>query len=124
MFDLRTLSQGSFVQKLIPAGIYQSVVTKVQWREDYVKDTVFEVFYDLTSKDGKCYTHSELFENTKKNKRTREFIEYLEDHEIFYAEDFVGCREELDIRKAMKRGKTYSSICDRVFLGRQEDTTS
>lgn len=117
MFDLRSFDRTNIrATKMIPVGTYQSVVTKVQWRDDYREDTVFEVFYDLTSEDGKLYKHRELFENKGSNRRTREFVSYLLDNGIYHVEDFKGHHEEIEIRKDMKHGRTFSSICERKFL--------
>jgi hypothetical protein len=117
MFDLRNFNHSNVrATKMIPVGSYQSVVTNVQWRDDYRAETVFEISYELTSADGKKYQHSEIFENKTGNHRTREFFEYLVENGIYRIEDFEGHQEELEIRKDMKRGKTFSSICERKFL--------
>ena len=117
MFDLRNFNPSNIrATKMIPVGTYQSVVTKVQWRDDYRENTVFEIFYDLTAADGKSYKHSEIFENKGGNRRTREFVSYLLDNGIYHIEEFEGHQEEIEVRKDMKRGKTFSSICERKFL--------
>lgn len=100
----------------IPPAIYPSTVVKVECDDRY-KDGAYIITYELLGKK-KTYTHQECFVNNLRFERTRTFYQYLDDNGIEYVEDFVGCREEVDLRWNFSHtGKRELTITDRKFFG-------
>ena len=78
--------------------------------------------YLRTRRRKKSYTFKERFVINERFKRTREFCDYLNDHGIENAEDFVGCREELDLKwQFTNTGRKELTIDNRVFLGFEDN---
>ena len=102
----------------VSPGTYSSIVTNAEWDQEYVEGTAFRVEYSLTDSVGNTYEYSEIFFNTERNQRTANFLAYLCDHGIS-TEDIsglVGVKEELDIRKAPRQGRSLLTIVEREFV--------
>ena len=103
--------------KLVP-GYYESIVTDVVWDDGYVEGTAFRVEYRLKDAEGNSFDYKEIFYNTSRNKRTAEFLQYLNEQGINVDDigAFVGKKERLNIRKAPRQGSALLTIASREFL--------
>ena len=79
-----------------PPGVYDAKVVKVEFDNRY-KDGAIIVTYELVG-EKKSYTFKERFVINERFKRSREFSDYLDNLGIEDVEDYVGCREELDLK--------------------------
>ena len=100
----------------VPPGVYESIVTSVAYADEYVDGEAIDVRYLLTAADGSEFEHKEIFYNTLKNRRTREFFEYLEEIGIpdDALEEFVGTKEKLVLKRSTQ-GR-YLTIESREFI--------
>ena len=103
--------------KLKP-GVYDSIVVSADFAPEYESGKAVLIVYELTSEDGSKYSYKEIF-FVNNNDRTMRFEEYLELNGIDPAdiEQFVGCREKLDIRKST-RGRNLMTIDNREFVSK------
>ena len=102
----------------VTPGTYSSVVTSAEWDPEYVDGTAFRIEYSLTDPDGNTYEYSEIFFNTARNRRTEEFLEYLNNNGISLDDisSLVGVKEELEIKKAPRQGRSLLTITKREFV--------
>ena len=103
--------------KLKP-GVYDSVVVSADFAPEYESGKAVMIVYELTSEDGSEYSYKEIF-FVNNNDRTMRFEKYLCQNGIDPAdiEQFVGCREKLDIRKSTK-GRNLMTIDNREFVSK------
>ena len=102
----------------VTPGTYNSTITRAEWDSEYIDGTAFRVEYTLTDSDGKEYVYSEIFFNTERNRRTAEFLDYMESNGIT-ADDFgnlIGVKEQLVIKKAPRQGRSLLTIVEREFV--------
>lgn len=101
-------------KKLLPIGDFDGLVTNVDWAEEYRKNSMVRISYQLTDATGKQYSYSELFRISPPTDRTREFSSYLEENGITDWTDFTGCHEKLTIKRDTKG--QFRTIDEREFI--------
>ena len=120
MLDLSKRKKISQKNKIKPAQ-YPSVVKAVEETDGYIEGTSVTIRYILTDCNGKKLEYSELFHITERNKRTCDFLDYLEENGIEDLADFVGCQEMLTLAKDGTRNGLIR-ICEREFLDKEVDS--
>ena len=102
----------------VSPGTYSSIVTNAEWDQEYVEGTAFRVEYSLTDSVGNTYEYSEIFFNTARNRRTEEFLEYMQNNGISLDDigNLVGVKEQLVIKKAPRQGRSLLTITAREFV--------
>lgn len=103
-------------KNLIPSGEYTSVVVSVEWNDEYDVEEVLDVVYEVTDATGKTYQLKERFYNDDYNDRTAEFDEYLKSNGIRRYDDFIGCTEEILVKKKLVHHSPMSSIVERKMI--------
>lgn len=87
----------------IPVGQYSSVVTAIEYDENYADQEALKVYYKLTTDDGASFDYTEVFYNDVANQRTSQFFDYLSTAGIQEREDglpeLVGFAETLTLKR-------------------------
>lgn len=116
MLDLSKRNRGKDGKKLLPDGVYDSVVVDVKWSDRYDAEEAYEATYELTSEDGHVYRHREIFKTDERNKRTAAFEDYLANNGITNLSDFKGKHEKLTIQRVKVGSREFANIVDREFV--------
>ena len=122
MIDLRSLKNApSKARKnYLRPGTYHSEVLYADWSDAYVAKAAFEIKYRLTDAAGAEFTYGEVF-FAKGNNRTDEFLDYLLANGLEEISEFVGCTEELVLKKDVRDNKARLRITERKLLGYPTD---
>ncbi|MBE7041053.1 MAG: hypothetical protein E7400_03700 [Ruminococcaceae bacterium] len=114
----KSFTKGSSSNNRLKPGSYNSVVKKVEFRDDYDAQTGLQLFYELTDEDGRTYEFKELFFNVPGNPRTEALGEYLEAAGIDTDDvrNWVGLRETLTIKWNIKGTNQFLTIVERKVL--------
>ena len=116
MINIKKRRSYAKAKKQILPGTYNSVVTNVDWANQYGEQEAFEITYNVSC-DGKIHQYREIFMNNDKNKRTIEFFDYLEENGIEDPIDFIGHTETLTFNDVEAyNGNTYINIVKREFI--------
>ena len=101
-------------------GTYRSEVLYADWSDSYVDKAAFEIKYRLTDAAGTEFAYGEVF-FAKGNSRTDEFVAYLLANGLEEISEFVGCSEQLVLKKDVRDNKARLRITERKFLGYPTD---
>ena len=97
-------------------GRYHSRVAAVEEDHRYLNGAI-RITYELQGQN-QMYTYSEIFICDPNNDRTCAFYKYLLQNGINTEEEFIGAKEEIDLRwNFTKTGTRLLTIADRTFLG-------
>ena len=120
--DFLEQSRSTSRRETIPPAIYPAVVKSVKIDDRYA-DTAVVITYELQG-DNKVYTYNETFIKSQRFERTRDFYKHLASIGIEDENDFVGCREELDLRWNFTNiGKKELKVVNREFIGFDDEGT-
>lgn len=101
-------------------GTYKSKVMKVLDHPDYRDGDAVKIIMKLEDQNGNLFDYEETFIIRGNNNRTEQMGNYLAENGIEYWDDFVGCCEEVVLRKAARNFKIFLTIDERRFLSGPE----
>ena len=78
-------------------GIYESTVVAVETPQRFWEGDAVRVTYELIDSAGQDFLYNETFCLRCENEHTDKFCEYLEKHDIASWNEFVGCREQIEL---------------------------
>ena len=119
--DKKLVGEGKDVVKLAP-GSYESKLIRVKPAKGWVPGTAYELIFKIKVEEEKFLEKPTVFQNSTDNKRTREFIEYLEDNGVVIKdfEELLGLCEILDFAYEDVNGKKFLNVYHRNFVGFEE----
>ena len=110
------------VTNSLKPGEYLSKVESIEIHPGYDDGSAFLVKYKLKAVDDAKgtfqYDHKETFLFDYANKRTRKFVDYLEENGIAPDKvlDFEGCVEKITIEEVTVGSRLYMNIVNREFV--------
>lgn len=104
-------------KKTVKPGKYTSVVKDVFADDSYAGEGAFKIIYEFTDATGNKYPFSEIYYDNE-NDRRNDLLEYLEEQGISYDDlsAFIGCKEEVVIKKVVRGDSAYNNIVERNFV--------
>lgn len=111
-------------KKTLSTGFHFSRVDDVYWSKGFIEGQAIEIKYTITDTDGTEHEFKETFYNDDSNERTNEFFEYLKQHGIDDINEFVGCTEEVDIRKNATNRGVFKTIYRRKFISKSTSSAT
>ena len=118
---VRTTSKKK-TRKSVKAGTYTALVKDVYFDEEYVGDGAFKIVYELIDAEGNKQKFDELFYDNE-NPRRNDLLDYLEENKIRHdnLSDFIGCTEEVVIKKLVRDNTAFPSIVERNFISHPDE---